>query len=217
MPIKILFYLFILTAALCVFKLNLGDKLSFLSWNKLNWLWLTFNKDLKISSLLNITKRPKEYWLETETQTSEEEVKDFSECFRAAASLLSLSLSLYLLGFGLVLVLVVGRRPGQRGHLVDDAEPGQLVQEHVSSFVHQVSDDLQRQQVAVVVVLPNTHKLLTDKPLFTRTPRQTRKRRKRFLLLRLILKGITLNHHFISFSFIYLPPSFPPYLMIECV
>lgn len=59
----------------------------------------------------------------------------------------------YLLGLRLVLVLVIRRRSSQSRHLVDDPQSSQLVEEDISAFIHQIPDDLQSQEVAVVVVL----------------------------------------------------------------
>lgn len=70
-----------------------------------------------------------------------------------------LTLFLYLLGFAFVLILIIRGRPSQSGHLVDDTKSSQLVQEDVSTFIHQVSDDLQSQEVTVVVVLTDGEKV----------------------------------------------------------
>lgn len=67
------------------------------------------------------------------------------------------TLFLYLLRFAFILILVIRGRTSQSRHLVDDTESSQLVKENVPTFIHQVSDDLQSQEVTVVVVLK--HKL----------------------------------------------------------
>lgn len=68
---------------------------------------------------------------------------------------------LYLLRFAFVLILVIRGRTSQSRHLVDDTESSQLVKENVPTFIHQVSDDLQSQEVTVVVILK--HKFLPFK------------------------------------------------------
>lgn len=72
--------------------------------------------------------------------------------------------SVYLLWFGLILILIVRRRSSQSGHLVDDSESSQLVQENISTFIHQVPDDLQSQQVTIIVVLKQTFNSFTTQP-----------------------------------------------------
>lgn len=69
------------------------------------------------------------------------------------SDILERTLFLYLLRFAFILILIIRGRTSQSRHLVDDTESSQLVKENVPTFIHQVSDDLQSQEVTVVVVL----------------------------------------------------------------